>query len=143
MCGIAGILNTNGTRPVAEDVLTKMISIIRHRGPDESGIYVDPHVGLGHVRLSIIGLEGGAQPICNEDGTRWIVYNGEVFNYKELKEELKSRGHVFNTSSDTEVVLASYKEWGEDCVKHFNGDWAFCIYDKSVIYFSFPGTGWE
>ena len=84
MCGIVGILDLNGRGRVSEEVLLRMIGIIRHRGPDESGIYVDNHIGLGHARLSIIGLKGGAQPIENEDGTLWIIYNGEAFNYIEL-----------------------------------------------------------
>ena len=88
MCGIAGILNLKNSSPISEDLLSKMISIIRHRGPDESGIYIDPHMGLGHARLSIIDVDSGVQPICNEDGSLWIVYNGEAFNYIELKEEL-------------------------------------------------------
>ena len=105
MCGLAGILNLNHPSPIDDTVLGRMVSVIGHRGPDESGLYLDNQVGLGHCRLSIIGLSKGGQPIGNEDGTLWIVYNGEVFNYLELKEELKARGHRFSTSTDTEVIL--------------------------------------
>ena len=88
MCGIAGILNLDEPRSIDEELLCKMLGVIRYRGPDESGIYLDPYIGMGQVRLSIIGINGGTQPISNEDGSSWIVYNGEAFNYIELKEEL-------------------------------------------------------
>lgn len=106
-----------------------MVGIIRHRGPDESGIYMDPHIGLGHARLSIIGLEGGSQPISNEDGTLWIVYNGEAFNYIELKEELIKKGHIFSTQTDTEVLLHLYEEMGPQCLEEVNGQFALAIWD--------------
>ena len=106
-----------------------MVGIIRHRGPDESGIYVDPNIGLGHTRLSIIGLEGGGQPICNEDGTLWIVYNGEAFNYIELKEDLIKKGHKFSTETDTEVILHLYEEMGPECLKRVNGQFALAIWN--------------
>ena len=99
-----------------------MMAVIRHRGPDESGIYVDPHIGLGQVRLSIIGLEGGTQPIGNKDGSLWIVYNGEAFNYIELKEELIKKGHTFSTGTDTEVVLHLYEEYGPAAWKKLTGN---------------------
>ncbi len=129
MCGIVGILNMNGPAPISEELLTKMVGIIRHRGPDESGIYLDPHIGLGHARLSIIGLEGGGQPICNEDGTLWIVYNGEAFNYIELKEQLVKKGHRFSTDTDTEVILHLYEEMGPECLKQVNGQFALAIWN--------------
>jgi asparagine synthase (glutamine-hydrolysing) len=106
-----------------------MIAVIRHRGPDESGIYVDPHIGLGQVRLSIIGLEGGTQPMGNKDGSLWIAYNGETFNYIELKEELTKKGHTFLTETDTEVVLHLYVEYGPDCLEKINGQFALAIWD--------------
>jgi asparagine synthase (glutamine-hydrolysing) len=109
MCGIAGILNLTEARTIDEELLMNMLAVIRHRGPDESGIYVDPRIGMGNVRLSIIGVDGGTQPIGNEDGTLWIVYNGEAFNYIELREELLKKGHVFATGTDTEVVLHLYE----------------------------------
>ena len=130
MCGIAGILNMKGSAPISEELLNKMVGIIRHRGPDESGIYLDPHIGLGHARLSIIGLEGGGQPISNEDGTLWIVYNGEVFNYIELKETLIEKGHVFSTETDTEVLLHLYEEMGPSCLGKINGQFALAIWNN-------------
>ncbi|MCP4402966.1 MAG: asparagine synthetase B, partial [bacterium] len=131
MCGIAGILHTKGSKAIDENLLAKMISILRHRGPDESGMYLDPHIGLGHARLSIIGLEGGTQPICNEDGSLWIVYNGEAFNYIELKEELLKKGHSFSTRTDTEVLLHLYEEYGPQCLERINGQFALAIWDAS------------
>ncbi len=129
MCGIAGILNLENASPVAEDLLLRMVSILRHRGPDESGIYLEPQIGLGQARLSIIGLDGGTQPIGNEDGSLWIVYNGEAFNYLELREELRRRGHRFATETDTEVVLHLYEEWGPRCLERINGQFALAIWD--------------
>ncbi|MGQ0721252.1 MAG: asparagine synthase (glutamine-hydrolyzing) [Candidatus Eiseniibacteriota bacterium] len=130
MCGIAGILNLGSSEPIDEPLLARMISTIRHRGPDESGMYVDSTVGLAHARLSIIGLTGGTQPICNEDGTLWIVYNGEAFNYVELREELLGRGHVFRTTTDTEVLLHLYEEHGVESLKRINGQFALAIWDS-------------
>jgi asparagine synthase (glutamine-hydrolysing) len=129
MCGIVGILHTDGQGVVNETVLTKMISILRYRGPDETGIYVDEQIGLGHARLSIIGLAGGGQPICNEDGTLWIIYNGEAFNYIELKEDLVKKGHLFSTATDTEVLLHLYEELGPRCLEQINGQFALAIWD--------------
>ena len=131
MCGIAGILNTDEPRGIDENLLAKMMTILRHRGPDESGMYLDARIGLGHTRLSIIGLEGGTQPICNEDGTLWIVYNGEVFNYIELKEDLIKKGHTFSTTTDTEVLLHLYEDLGPQCLGKINGQFAFAIWDAS------------
>lgn len=130
MCGIAGIMSINGAEQIDRDLLIDMISILRHRGPDESGIYIDPHVGLGHVRLSVIGIGGGGQPICNEDGTLWIVYNGEAFNYIELKEELLTKGHCFTTQTDTEVLLHLYEELGPAFLSKVNGQFALAIWDS-------------
>ena len=106
-----------------------MLAMIRHRGPDEFGIYLDGPVGLGSARLSIIDLKTGQQPISNEDGTKWVVFNGEVFNYVELRPELEARGHRFTTTSDTEVLVHAYEEWGPTCVERFNGQFAFAIWD--------------
>src|SRR5947209_4292603 len=108
MCGIVGIINLAEQEPVAESDLRRMLGMIRHRGPDEFGIYLDGAAGLGNARLSIIDLSGGTQPISNEDGNLWIVFNGEIFNYVELRPELEARGHKFATSSDTEVLLHMY-----------------------------------
>jgi asparagine synthase (glutamine-hydrolysing) len=107
-----------------------MAGVIRHRGPDEFGMYVDKHIGLGSVRLSIIDLSTGTQPISNEDQSLWIVYNGETFNYIELKEELVNKGHRFTTDTDTEVVLHLYMEYGARCVERMNGQFAFAIWDR-------------
>lgn len=108
-----------------------MIAILRHRGPDGTGMYLDPYIGLGHARLSIIDLEGGAQPISNEDGSLWIVYNGEVFNYIELREDLLRKGHRFSTESDTEVILHLYEDLGPGCLQELNGQFALAIWDSS------------
>lgn len=131
MCGIAGIFHTRPRGPVSEELLTRMISVLGHRGPDESGLYLDDHAGLGHARLSIIDLACGSQPIRNEDGTLWIVYNGEIFNYLELREELVSKGHRFRTATDTEVLLHLYEDKGPDCLHDLNGQFAFAIWDST------------
>lgn len=129
MCGICGIFDFKGA-PVDRDLLARMTSTIRHRGPDGEGFYVQGPIGLGHRRLSIIDLEGGAQPITNEDGTLYIIFNGEIYNFIELREELKKKGHIFKTRSDTEVILHGYEEWGLECVQRFNGIFAFALWDS-------------
>ena len=129
MCGIAGIVkSTNKT--VQDRELLSMLNALAHRGPDGTGTLVDSNVGLGHRRLSIIDLAGGKQPMSTEDGSLWITFNGEIFNYIELREELKRRGHRFRTQSDTEVILHLYQAFGEECVHRLNGQWAFAIWDK-------------
>ncbi|MBN1983040.1 MAG: asparagine synthase (glutamine-hydrolyzing) [Chitinivibrionales bacterium] len=130
MCGITGIFHHATTSPIPIESLKKMVAILKHRGPDESGIYIDDHVGLGHTRLSIIDLSGGKQPLSNEDGRYWIVFNGEIFNYVELITELEKRGHHFATRSDTEVIVHLYEELGIDCVSQLNGQFAFAIWDR-------------
>jgi asparagine synthase (glutamine-hydrolysing) len=129
MCGIAGIFNLDGAA-VASEPLCGMIRMLGHRGPDDTGFYAGNGVGLAHARLSIIDLAGGKQPMCNEDRSLWITFNGEIFNYLELKQELVSKGHRFATLSDTEVILHLYEEKGEDCVRYMNGQWAFAIWDN-------------
>ena len=129
MCGISGILNLENGDPVCEGDIRQMLAMIRHRGPDQFGIYLDGPVGLGNARLSIIDLNTGQQPICNEDGTLWIVFNGEIFNYLELRPELEARGHQFATDSDTEVLLHAYEEFGPKCLERFNGQFAFAIWN--------------
>ena len=129
MCGIAGICHINGSDGVSLNSIKRMIGSLCHRGPDETGIYLDNQVGLGHARLSIIDLSSGVQPIHNEDKSLWIVYNGEVFNYPELKEDLLQKGHRFYTTSDTEVVLHLYEEQGPDCLLQLNGQFAIAIWD--------------
>ena len=110
--------------------MKRMIGALHHRGPDESGIYLDDWVGLGHARLSIIDLSGGTQPIHNENKNLWIVYNGEVFNYPELREELLNKGHNFYTMSDTEVVIHLFEEKGLSCLDDLIGQFAFAIWDS-------------
>jgi len=131
MCAIAGIFNRNGA-PVSPELIDSMSTAMHHRGPDGSGSYVVGQIGLGHRRLSIIDVDGGAQPIENEDGTLQVVFNGEIYNYVELRQELIERGHSFKTKSDTEVILHGYEEWGTDCVKRFNGIFAFGLWDSRL-----------
>ena len=130
MCGIAGILNLGHQQPISYNVLRGMVSIQQHRGPDETGAYIDDNIGLAHARLSIIDLSVGTQPIHNEDKSLWIIYNGEVFNYPELKQELVKRGHRFYTTSDTEVILHLYEDKGTDCLSDLNGQYAFAIWNS-------------
>lgn len=136
MCGIAGIFNLERTEPVPEGDIRQMLAMIRHRGPDEFGIYLDGPVGLGNARLSIIDLSTGQQPISNEDGTLWIVFNGEIFSYVELRADLQAKGHRFATNSDTEVLVHAYEEWGPKCLERFNGQFALAIWntrDRSLF----------
>ncbi|HEU4370263.1 MAG TPA: asparagine synthase (glutamine-hydrolyzing) [Methylomirabilota bacterium] len=128
MCGIAGVVDFDG-RPVGASVLSRMIARIGYRGPDDTGVHTDGPVGLAHARLSIIDAAGGRQPMASRDGRLWIVFSGEIFNHVELREELRARGHAFATRSDTEVVLAAYADRGEACVRDFNGQWAFAVWD--------------
>ncbi len=157
MCGIAGILLKRGS-PLDPEVLLRMTRTLSHRGPDEEGYVVDPApqggrwpaqaplrrppaahaaapaaggpvVGLGHRRLSIIDLASGQQPLCNEDGTVWITFNGEIYNYTSIREGLQARGHAFRTASDTEMIVHAYEEWGAECLQRFRGMFAFAIWD--------------
>ena len=128
MCGIAGAVGIAG-RPVEAAALERMVSLVAHRGPDERGVHLEGDVGLGHARLSIVDLESGQQPMGTADGRVWITFNGEIFNYVELREQLAAKGHVFRTRSDTEVLLHAYLEKGPDCVHDFNGQWGFAIWD--------------
>lgn len=129
MCGIAGILNLSSGEPPGEEDIRRMLAMIRHRGPDEFGIYLDHNVGLGNARLSILDLSGGQQPIANEDQSLWIVFNGEIFNYVELRPELEARGHRFRTHTDTEVLLHLYEEFGSQCLERLNGQFALAIWN--------------
>lgn len=129
MCGIAGVVLFEHKEPELE-VLRNMADAIVHRGPDDCGFWRDEFVGFGFRRLSIIDLEEGHQPMCNEDETVWIVFNGEIYNYRSLREMLVSLGHRFKTHSDTEVIVHLYEEYGEDCVKHLRGMFGFAIWDK-------------
>lgn len=129
MCGICGVLNTDSS-PADAGLIQKMVEAVRHRGPDDCGVYTNANVGLGHARLSIIDLAGGHQPMQSADGELVITFNGEIFNYIELREELERRGHRFVTTSDTEVILHQYQEDGEQCVHRFNGQWSFAIWER-------------
>ena len=137
MCGIAGVINQRrDLAPVALDQLQAMVASLRHRGPDEFGVYRDAVAGLGHARLSIIDLSTGQQPLTNESGNLWIVFNGEIFNYVELRADLEACGHRFRTRSDTEVIVHAYEQWGDDAFRRFNGQWAIALWnsdDSSLV----------
>ncbi len=132
MCGIAGFISKDKDAPVVEReiLLDRMCRVITHRGPDEQGLAVEGRAALGMRRLSIIDLKCGSQPIYTEDGNLFIVFNGEIYNYQELKKELESRGHRFKTNSDTETILLAYKEFGAECLQKLRGMFAFAIWDK-------------
>ncbi|MEM4397846.1 MAG: asparagine synthetase B, partial [Candidatus Woesearchaeota archaeon] len=135
MCGIAGIIykNNNFDKTIKKKEIKILTDAIAHRGPDGEGFYFENNFALGHRRLAIIDLsEAGHQPMVyrGQKGEYVIVYNGEIYNYIEIKEELKKEGYIFNSHTDTEVILASYDRWGIDCLNKFNGMWAFVIYDK-------------
>jgi asparagine synthase (glutamine-hydrolysing) len=129
MCGIAGIVSLEG-KPVFEQELRNMCSAIAHRGPDDENFYFQTGVGLGMRRLSIIDLDSGRQPVSNEDGTVWVVFNGEIYNFQELRQQLKGRGHVFSTHGDTETIVHLYEEYGNHCVDHLRGMFAFALWDE-------------
>ena len=133
MCGIAGIYNIKTQESVNGLLLKAMTDAIIHRGPDEEGFYLSGPVGLGHRRLSIIDLEGGHQPLSNEDQTVWVVFNGEIYNFKELKEDLDHKGHTFKTNCDTEVIVHLYEEKGEECFQYLRGMFAIAISMGKVI----------
>ena len=131
MCGIAGILSLrDGSESPSLEQLSLMVGVLRHRGPDGCGAYRDSRVGLGHARLSVIDLTTGQQPLSNEDGSLWIVFNGEIFNYLELRAELEALGHRFRTRSDTEVIVHAWEAWGEGAFPRFNGQWAVALWDR-------------
>ena len=131
MCGITGIFDTRGKRDIDRAVLHRMNESQFHRGPDEGGLHVEPGVGLGHRRLSIIDLSTGQQPLYNEDQTVCVVFNGEIYNYQELIPELQALGHIFHTSSDTEVIVHAWESWGAACVNRFRGMFAFALWDRN------------
>jgi asparagine synthase (glutamine-hydrolysing) len=129
MCGIAGIVSADAAERIEAAVIRRMCDAIVHRGPDDEGIYVKGNTGLGMRRLSIVDLSGGHQPVFNEDRTVWVVYNGEIYNFPELRRELESRGHRFATHTDTEVLVHLYEEMGSDCVQKLRGMFAFALWD--------------
>jgi asparagine synthase (glutamine-hydrolysing) len=130
MCGICGIISLDGHSPVDPNVLKSMTTVLTHRGPDDEGFYLDGSVGLGFRRLSIIDIEGGHQPMHNENQAIAVVFNGEIYNFKELRLLLEKSGHRFRTKSDTEVIIHAYEQFAEECVNHFNGMFAFALWDK-------------
>jgi asparagine synthase (glutamine-hydrolysing) len=156
MCGIAGRFNYDGRRPVDRGILQAMTDAVRHRGPDAGGYYHGAGVGLGHRRLSIIDLSTGDQPLGNEDGSVQVVFNGEIYNFAEVRAELIAHGHRFRTGSDTEIIVHGYEQWGERCVDRFRGMFAFAVWDanqrrlllardrlgvKPLYYAELPGEG--
>src|SRR5215203_231072 len=154
MCGIVGFVNA-GSRAASRELLERMNGCIVHRGPDEDGFFVHESVALAMRRLAIIDLKGGQQPIFNEDQSSVIVFNGEIYNFHEIKKDLEARGHAFHTNSDTEVIVHLYDEYGEDCVQYLRGMFAFAIWDfkdkslflardrvgKKPILYSFQANG--
>lgn len=130
MCGITGSFDTRGTRPVARAVLQRMNDSQHHRGPDEGSLHIEPGLGLGHRRLSIIDVATGQQPLFNEDGSVAVVFNGEIYNYQSLVPELQALGHAFRTKSDTEAIVHAWEQWGEACVQRFRGMFAFVLWDR-------------
>lgn len=130
MCGICGFASSKSHIVSSESIALKMLAVIRYRGPDDQGVFIDQGIALGVNRLSIIDLAAGHQPIHNENQALWIVYNGEIYNFPELKDFLTKKGHVFYTNSDTEVIIHLYEEYGYDCVNKLNGMFAFAVWDK-------------
>src|SRR5260370_5806633 len=130
MCGICGVLYFDKERHVDRSVLESMNGQITHRGPDESGFYTGGHVGMAMRRLSVLDLQSGKQPVTNEDGSVWLVYNGEIYNHAELRRQLEERGHRYRSHSDTETIVHLYEEYGQECVKHLRGMFAFAVWDS-------------
>jgi asparagine synthase (glutamine-hydrolysing) len=130
MCGICGIFSYKSNAPANQELLARMLPSIQHRGPDDDGVYTDRGIAIGMRRLSIIDLEGGHQPMSNEDGSVWIVFNGEIYNFRELRSTLLAKGHVFRTRSDTETVIHAYEEWGIEGFARLNGMFGFALWDR-------------
>src|SRR5579883_851146 len=131
MCGICGILQLDSESFVSEPLLRQMTAAQKHRGPDDEGYFCESGVGLGFCRLSILDLTpAGHQPMSNEDGTLWLVFNGEIYNFRELVPLLEQAGHRFRSRSDSEVIIHAYEQWGTDCLAHFNGMFAFALWDS-------------
>ncbi|MBK9766928.1 MAG: hypothetical protein IPP63_07870 [Chloracidobacterium sp.] len=141
MCGIVGFVN-NSERAADQGVLEAMNGAIVHRGPDDDGFYVHDNVGLAMRRLAIIDLAGGKQPMHNADRTKWIVFNGEIYNYRELRADLEKRGHSFYTNSDTEAIVHLYDEYGADCLQYLRGMFAIAIWDESDRSLFWHATAW-
>lgn len=141
MCGICGIYYFDETKSVSPSVLKRMIETLYPRGPDSSGFYINKNVGLGVQRLRVIDVETGDQPIHNEDETVWIVLNGEIYNFPDLKKELIAKGHRFYTKSDTEVIPHLYEEFSEKCVDYMDGMFAFCVFDGQSLFLARDSLG--
>ncbi|MFK7964998.1 MAG: XrtA/PEP-CTERM system amidotransferase [Burkholderiaceae bacterium] len=137
MCGIAGEFDPTPrpVTPINRETIVRMRDALVHRGPDDAGIHIEPHVGLGHRRLSIIDVAGGLQPVFNEDQSVCVVFNGEIYNFRELTQELVAQGHLFSTHSDSEVIVHAWEQWGKDCVKRFRGMFAFALWDRNTRTF--------
>ncbi len=131
MCGIVGIFDTKARREISRELLSEMNETQHHRGPDEGGIHLEPGLGFGHRRLSIIDLSSGQQPLFNEDKSVVVTYNGEIYNFQALSEELKNLGHTFQTHCDTEVIVHAWEQWGPSCVNRFRGMFAFGVWDRN------------
>ena len=131
MCGICGIFNSDGAQQVNRATLEAMNRQIVHRGPDDDGFFVEENVGLAMRRLSIIDIQTGHQPLSNEDGSVWIVFNGEIYNHQDLRKDLEAKGHRYRSRSDTETIVHLYEEYGRDCVDHLRGMFAFAIWDRN------------
>src|SRR3954466_14865036 len=129
MCGIAGIVAVDGLDQHAQSRALRMRDVITHRGPDEAGLRCDTHAALAHRRLSIVDLSSGQQPLSNEDGSIWVIFNGEIYNHGEVRTQLEAHGHAYRTKSDTETIVHAYEQWGEACVQRFRGMFAFAIWD--------------
>lgn len=140
MCGITGLIHFEKDKPISKQLLKKMTDTIHYRGPDDEGFYFKENIGLGFRRLSIIDLSTGHQPLSNEDGSIWIVFNGEIYNFLELRDNLIKQGHRFNTRTDTEVIVHLYEQHGKDCLQYLRGMFAFAIYDERRKNFSAHGT---
>src|SRR6266568_6730821 len=133
MCGIAGIVSLcSAAAPPQREALMRMLGALTHRGPDERGLYRDDRAGLAHARLSIIDISSGQQPLSDESGRTWIVFNGEIFNYVELRERLVALGYRFRTRSDTEVIVNAYRAWGEAAFERMKGQWAVAIWEPEA-----------
>lgn len=142
MCGICGYLDLKRENRIEQKVLSNMIQVLNHRGPDDFGKYIDNDLAFGFARLSIIDLAGGHQPLINENNSIVLICNGEIFNYRELRNKMEEKGHVFRTNCDVEVVLHLYEEYGTEFLNMLNGQFGFAIYDKTKNYVC-KGSGWN
>src|SRR5690242_6221161 len=131
MCGIVGLFDTKGKREFDRLLVGRLNQTQVHRGPDEGEVYIEPGVGFGHRRLSIMDVSSGHQPLFNEDGSVAVIFNGEIYNFQELARKLVSAGHTFRTHCDTEDIVHAWEEWGEQCVDHFRGMFAFGLWDRN------------